>query len=277
MLRWISASGQPLLVGLLVGIIKYIRHGYNGPAMDQLQHITRWKTEMVATAAKPYRAAGRFAWHFARGKLGGDPAFFGLLQNGLIPAKSRILDLGCGQGLLAAWLAAADVVSSAGNWPQEFPPAPQVATYRGIELMPRDAQRAKVVTGNGISVEQGDIRTADFASADVVVILDVLHYMPLSAQDDVLNRVRRALEPAGTLLLRIGDSAGGWPFHLSNYVDSVVAIARGHKPGRLHCRTLRQWKSDLENLGFAVTTIPMSQGTPFANVLLVGKLGGAAV
>lgn len=231
---------------------------------------------MVAAAAKPYRAAGRFAWHFARGKLGGDPAFVGLLQHALIPAKSRILDLGCGQGLLAAWLGAANTLSSAGNWPQKFPPAPQVATYRGIELMPRDVQRANAVLGNGVSIEQGDIRTADFASADVVVILDVLHYMPLSAQDDVLNRVRRALEPKGTLLMRIGDSAGGWPFHLSNYVDSAVAIARGHKPGRLYCRTLDQWKSALENMGFAMTTIPMSQGTPFANVLLVGKISESA-
>ncbi len=232
---------------------------------------------MVSTAAKPYRAAGRFAWHFAKGKLGGDPAFVELLRRGLIPPNSRILDLGCGQGLLAAWLAAADILCSVGNWPQEFPPAPKVASYRGIELMPRDVERAGVVLGNRVVVEQGDIRTADFQSADVVVILDVLHYMPLSAQDDVLNRVRRALGPNGTLLLRIGDSAGGWRFHVSNYVDTIVTAVRGHTPGRLHCRPLAQWKSTLEKLGFAVTSVPMSQGTPFANVLLVGKIGNGAV
>ena len=231
---------------------------------------------MVSTAAKPYRAVGRFAWHFARGKLAGDPAFVGLLQHGLIPAKSRILDLGCGQGLLAAWLGAADILSSAGSWPREFPPAPKATTFRGIEVMPRDVRRAGVVLGDGVVVEQGDIRAADFQRADVVVILDVLHYMPFSAQDDVLKRVRLALEPKGTLLLRIGDSAGGWPFRISNYVDFVVAAARGHRLGRLYCRTLDQWKIALETLGFAVTSVPMSQGTPFANVLLVGKIAGSA-
>lgn len=232
---------------------------------------------MVSTAAKPYRAAGRFAWHFAKGKLSGDPAFVGLLQHGLIPPNSRILDLGCGQGLLAAWLAAADMLYSASNWPQGFPPAPKIASYRGIELMPRDVERAGFVVGDNIVVEQGDIRSSDFQTADVVVILDVLHYMPWPAQDDVLNRVRSALAPNGTVLLRIGDSAGGWPFHLSNYVDSIVALARGHTPGRLYCRTLDQWKAALETLRFAVTSIPMSQGTPFANVLLVGKIcDGAA-
>jgi SAM-dependent methyltransferase len=55
-------------------------------------------------ASAPYRSAGRFAWYFARGKLNGDPAFLGLLERGLIPDDARILDLGCGQGLLAAWL-----------------------------------------------------------------------------------------------------------------------------------------------------------------------------
>ncbi|EQD39592.1 Methyltransferase type 12, partial [mine drainage metagenome] len=61
--------------------------------MDQLKEIARWKAELVLTAAEPYRSAGRFAWHFARGKLGGDPVFFGLLRHGLIPSNSRILDL----------------------------------------------------------------------------------------------------------------------------------------------------------------------------------------
>lgn len=52
-------------------------------------------------------APGRFAYHFARGKLGGDPVFLALLERGLLSDRARILDLGCGQGLLAAWLLAA--------------------------------------------------------------------------------------------------------------------------------------------------------------------------
>ena len=63
--------------------------------------------QLVDKAAAPYRASGRFAYHFARGKLGGDPVFAGLLLHGLIPHQVRILDIGCGQGLLASWLHAA--------------------------------------------------------------------------------------------------------------------------------------------------------------------------
>ena len=62
---------------------------------------------LIDSASAYYRGAGRFAWHWARGKLGGDPAFATILARGLLSGRSRILDLGCGQALLAAWLLAA--------------------------------------------------------------------------------------------------------------------------------------------------------------------------
>ena len=52
---------------------------------------------LVEAASARYRAGGRFAWHFARGKLGMDPLFIDLLRLGLLPAHGRFLDLGCGQ------------------------------------------------------------------------------------------------------------------------------------------------------------------------------------
>ena len=40
------------------------------------------KANLVATAAARYRAVGRFAYHFARGKLHRDPVFAALLAYG---------------------------------------------------------------------------------------------------------------------------------------------------------------------------------------------------
>ena len=115
--------------------------------------------------------------------------------------------------------------------------------------------------------------TTDFGKADVVVILDVLHYIDIAAQNDVLRRVRDALAPNGTLLLRVGDAAAGLPFKYSVCVDHVVTFARGHGWSRMYCRPLIAWRDTLATLGFAVTTMPMHEGTLFANVLLVAKLG----
>jgi SAM-dependent methyltransferase len=234
---------------------------------------TAFARALLDAAAALYLPAGHFAWHFARGKLGGDPAFLGLLERGLIPDNARILDLGCGQGLLASWLLSARAMFEAGNWPAHWPVASKPMAYRGVELMPCDMRRARRALGERAEFVLGDIRTADFGKSDAVVILDVLHYIDYSAQDDVLLRVRDALVPAGVLLMRVGDADGGLPFRISNWVDHLVTFARGHRLSRLYCRSLQDWRALLRQLGFTVESVPMSQGTPFANVLLVARLG----
>lgn len=228
---------------------------------------------LTERAAAPYRPAGRFAWNFARGKLGGDPVFAGLLEYGLIPDHARILDIGCGQGLLASWLLSAKAMHDSGHWPPQWPAAPKPQSIHGIELMPRDVQRAQRALGNAATFTAGDMCKTEFGKADVVVILDVLHYVSIAAQNDVLRRIRDALAPDGLLLLRVGDAGAGLPFHISVWVDHVVTFVRGHRNARLYCRPLADWRAALTRLGFAVDTMAMNKGTPFANVLLTAKLG----
>lgn len=216
----------------------------------------RLDPRLLDEASRRYRPAGRFAYHFARGKLSHDPAFGAIVHSGWIKPNCRVLDLGCGQGLLAAVLLAAG----------------RGCRFRGIELMPRDAQRAKTALGKSAQIVCGDIRQEDFGDTDVVVILDVLHYIDFVGQDHVLHRAHHALAAGGLLLLRVGDIAAGWPFRLSNWVDHAVTFTRGNPLPRLHYRTLAEWRQALERLGFEVTVIPLSHGTPFANVLLKARL-----
>jgi hypothetical protein len=107
------------------------------------------------------------------------------------------------------------------------------------------------------------------------VILDVLHYVDLAAQEGVLQRVRQALAPGGRLLLRVGDAANTRGFRISQWVDHTVTRIRGHRVSPTWGRTLADWTALLQRLGFSVHSIPMSQGTPFANVLLVADLEAA--
>jgi hypothetical protein len=46
---------------------------------------------------------------------------------------------------------------------------------------------------------------------------------------------------------------------------------RGHRVKRLHHVPLGARLRELESHGFRVEAIPMSKGTPFANVLLVAR------
>lgn len=231
-----------------------------------------WET-LIDAASEPYRKAGHFARRFARGKLGMDPVFRYLLSQGLIAPRAKVLDIGCGQGLLASLLSACQAQSQQGHWPHQWAPAPTAARVTGIEMMPRDIERARASLGDAAEFVCGDMRDTPFPDVDTVVILDVLHYVTVPEQNQVLERVKGALRPGGLLLLRVGDAADRRRFLVSQWVDALVTVVRGHRVLPQFGRTLAEWKAQLEQLGFEVHSQPMSQGTPFANVLLIAKLG----
>lgn len=224
---------------------------------------------LLDAACEPYRSAGLFAYHFARTKLRADPVYRAILELGLLQGRTNVLDLGCGQGLLTAWLLAAESCYECGAWPRAWPAAPRAVSTRGIELMPREVERARRALGSGSNVSQADIRSAPFGSVDAVVILDVLHYMTAQAQADVLRRVRAALPSRGLLLLRVGDADAGLRFHYGQWSDRLVLLLRGHWLAAQHCRSVAQWRVLLSQCGFDSEAKPMSRGTPFANVLLI--------
>lgn len=230
---------------------------------------------LVNEASHTFRASGPFAYHYARGKLGLDTIFHEVLRRGLLPEGGRYLDLGCGQGSLFAWLLAARRLHDQGRWPQGWavPPVPQ--KLRGIELMQKDVERAARAFGPQhpvVQVEQGDMNAVDFGRPDAIVILDALHYFSHEQQREVLGRIRQALPPGGVFLTRIGDAGAGLTHRICNGVDRLVTYTRGHRLPRLYCRTLQDWVAELQRLGFAVETEPMSGRKPFANVMLVCRV-----
>jgi SAM-dependent methyltransferase len=229
---------------------------------------------LLAAACAPYKIGGRFAYYFARGKISGDPAFYRMMQAGYIKDGARILDLGCGQSLIASLLDCAPAMVNAGLWPSGWASPPQSFQYRGIDLMAFDVSRANLALStlrNPAEAEIGDICAVDFAHCDVTIILDVLHYVPYSAQEAVLRRVYAATADGGLMLLRVGDADAGLPFKISNWVDAVVTTIRGHRLSKLYCRSLSDWQTLLTSIGFKTQAIPMSEGTFFANVMLLAR------
>lgn len=232
---------------------------------------------LVDSASAPYRSAGRTAWHFARGKLGGDPIFAQILQLAPLLGRGRILDLGCGQGLLAAWLQSASELYDAGQWPADWPAPPRPTWYLGIDHSGAAIARARSVLPPSAGFRQGDLRTVPFPQADAVLLIDVLHYMSHADQESVLLRSLGCLPPGGLLLLRVGNAAGGLAFRCSYWVDLMVAHWRGHHLRRLYCRPLDDWRRLLTELGYTCECRAPGPGRGWgghlANALLVARAG----
>jgi SAM-dependent methyltransferase len=230
---------------------------------------------LVDESCRLFKKSGPFAYHYAKGKLSSDCFFREMLTRGLLPASGRYLDLGCGQGSLFAWLLSARKIHETGAWPFDLPVPPTPDSMRGVELMQNDVDRAALAFGKKhpiVRIEQGDMNHVDFGRVNLVTILDALHYFDHEHQVEILKRIHAALLPGGVFLTRIGDASAGWPFHLSKWVDHVVTFARGHRLPRLYCRSLADWTRLLEEVGFSVESDAMSEGKPFANVMLLCRV-----
>ncbi|WP_156256361.1 methionine biosynthesis protein MetW [Sandarakinorhabdus oryzae] len=152
-----------------------------------------------------------------------------------VPEGARVLDIGCGDGQLLAWLRDTKGVEG-----------------RGIELDPDDVAAA---VGRGLAVVQGDADTdlADYPDAafDVVILSNTLQAMH---------------RPAAVLaqLVRIGRSAvvsfpnfGHWRVRLSLSLGGRMPVTRSlpvswHETPNIHFCTIADFEALAVEMGLTV-------------------------
>jgi len=227
---------------------------------------------LIDETSRRYIPAGVFAWEFTRGKLRHDPLYFGLLARGGLPERGVLLDLGCGRGILMSLLATARDQAARGIFPAGWrAPSPELR-FHGIERTEKTAAAARRALGDEATIETADLRRPGaLPAAAAIFLLDVLHYLSAGEQEALLDRAVAALEPGGMLVLREADAGAGRRFALTRAAERLAGLARGRVRQRLCFRSAAEWSERLAARGLAVAALPMSGGTPFANVLLAGR------
>jgi len=133
-----------------------------------------------------------------------------------VPAKGKILDLGCGFGLLPIMLSSG------------FP-------ERTITAIDCEQARVNVAEGErcrlGISnctFLCGDIAVCDYGGPyDCVLLVDVLYQFSRDGKEKVIERCRNCLNRGGLLIIKEMDNRPLWKFAWCYIQESVFARALG--------------------------------------------------
>ncbi|HUO85797.1 MAG TPA: DUF2062 domain-containing protein, partial [Thermoanaerobaculia bacterium] len=269
----IGSVALGLALGALLALVTYVL-GNRRDGCDPF-------ADLREAAAEPYLETGIRHWEFVRGKLRFDPVYRRLLDEGLLPRPGRLVDLGCGRGILLALLSA-----PVEEWRNARPHsestravrvrhvAPPGMQFIGLELDARLARVARRALAGAATIEQANLVDCPIPSCATAVLLDVLHYLPAAAQEDLLDRVALALGPRGVLLLREADRDGGLGFRFTVGAERLRAFARGHFRQRFCFRSQAEWEELLRRRGLRVEALPVAEGSLFANVVLVAHRGG---
>ena len=152
---------------------------------------------------------------FARYKLRLDPLFFELPA--LLPEKhepANILDVGCGYGVPACWMA------------QRFPKA----NIQGIEPQAEQVRVATLALGERGTIVQGaapDLPPTDVL-LDLATLLDMSHYLQDGDLEMTLEQIHSRLMPGGRLIMRSVLPRSDSP-HWSWYLEDLKLRYNGVK------------------------------------------------
>jgi 1-acyl-sn-glycerol-3-phosphate acyltransferase len=112
--------------------------------------------------------------------------------NDLVPRKANVLDLGCGYGFLCYML--------------QLLSEERIITGVDYDDDKIEVARHGYLRSSRLSFYAADVMTFPLKPCDVIIISDVLHYLAPAAQEQLLVRCFKALNPGGRLIVRDGDA-----------------------------------------------------------------------
>jgi len=245
-------------LGAIGGAIAYLiarRRGAPANATDDEQAAT--EAAMQRTIQR-YRTAANGDRIYVAMKLHSDPLT--RLLAALPGDFGRVLDAAAGRGQFGLFL-----------W--------ELGRCRELFGFDSDARKlavaARAAAGDA-SFETQDLLEFREREVDTLLLIDVLHYLTLPEQDRLLQRAARCVKE-GRIVIRELD-AGHAARSLITRGFEWIAKVSGYNRGRAgrHYRPAREIVAQLTSAGFSCEVLGASEGTPFANVLIVAAHNSGA-
>ena len=247
LLAWVIGS-VPLgiLVGGVGAAITALVIRLKAPANPGLRDRIRFVNGLFARCARADRG-------FVRWKLRLD-RIFGLLAAENL-GSGTVVDLGCGYGMALGFAAFGD-------------------SSRRLVGCDLDAHRIAVARqalgALNADLSVADVRRLDLPPAGLILILDVLQYLPADDQQALLQRCCSALAPQGMLIFRVHDCERGLWSTITMAFDRLI-FACGGAGVRPLMLSAAEYHSVLENAGMQVEQRRFRNRLPLAHILFIAK------
>jgi len=174
----------------------------------------------------------------------------------MLTDEGRILDVGCGFGLFAAYFGQTHPRRSiVGVDPSER----RIGIARSVAAKLGLRQHTFVV---------GDVRDASLEGPfDAIYVLDVMHHLPAEDQVAVLERFRSLLAPGGMLIIKDITTEPRLGLLFTELLDRVMVGWSEPLAYRHH----REWAEMLTDLGFKVRMVRVPDILPYPHVVIAAR------
>jgi 2-polyprenyl-3-methyl-5-hydroxy-6-metoxy-1,4-benzoquinol methylase len=205
-----------------------------------------------------YRAAAIGDRMYVAAKLNTDPLTRLLAE---LPGHfGRVLDAAAGRGQFGLFL-----------W--ELGRASELF---GFDSDARKIGAAKLAASGDAHFETQDLLEFREREVDTLLLIDVLHYLTLAEQDALLRRAAGCVT-RGRIVIRELDASNAARSSVTRGFEWLAKIS-GYNRGRAgrHYRPAHEIVNQLTLAGFSCEVLGASEGTPFANVLIVAARSSGA-
>lgn len=171
----------------------------------------------------------------------------------LLPDEGRILDIGCGFGLFAAYF---------GQTQPERRIVGVDPNERRVQMARRVADAVGLPNHTFVAGDARDVSLGgSFAGA---YVLDVMHHIPEADQRPLLERLRDLLAPRGVLVIKDITTEPTFGLEFTRLLDRVMVGWDDPLKYRHH----REWGQMLTELGFHVRMVRVPDVLPYPHVVI---------
>lgn len=201
-------------------------------------------------AARHYRPWSNL-YYYAQGKIALDPAY-PLTARLLCDSPRPLLDIGCGMGLLAAYLRASS----------------HQAPIVGMDVDAEKVELAQSLLGrDNANFHAGDALATFPEHQGDVVMLDVLHYFTDEQQRELLQKVAASIAPGGMAVIRVTLNEPTWRFAATRLEEWFVKFSRWIPVTGSNFPTRDEVAAPFQDFGFEEEIRPLWGITPFNSYL----------